>query len=316
MLSAAEDPTADAVIDELARRGTSVARMDTGDFPIHMSVSATNESARWDGRLWTSSTTMELADVASVYYRRPTFFRFPPGLSNGDALWASAEARMGVGGVLMSMTNALWVNHPVQIAGAEYKALQLCAAARAGLRVPCTVITNNHQAVMDFADGVGGPIICKALSSVLLADGDGLKITYTTPVDPSSIDPHRLAVTAHLFQEQIAKAFEVRVTMVGAAAFGVAIHADSERGRIDWRADYAALRYERIQVPEQVASAMGAYLGSFGLNYGAFDFVVTPDGEWVMLECNPSGQWLWLQEETGVPIAAALADLLADGMRQ
>ena len=33
-----------------------------------------------------------------------------------------------------------------------------------------------------------------------------------------------------------------------------------------------------------------------------------------MLECNPAGQWLWLQEETGVPIAAALADLLTEGM--
>jgi hypothetical protein len=49
-----------------------------------------------------------------------------------------------------------------------------------------------------------------------------------------------------------------------------------------------------------------------GLNYGAFDFVVTPNDEWVM-ECNPAGQWLWLEHETGVPIAAALADLLTEG---
>jgi len=49
--------------------------------------------------------------------------------------------------------------------------------------------------------------------------------------------------------------------------------------------------------------------------YGAFDFVVTPDGEWIMLECNPAGQWLWLQE-TGVPIAATLADVLVEGLRQ
>jgi hypothetical protein len=44
-----------------------------------------------------------------------------------------------------------------------------------------------------------------------------------------------------------------------------------------------------------------------------FDFVVT-GRKWVMLECDPAGQWLWLQEETGVPIAAALADLLTEGM--
>lgn len=28
------------------------------------------------------------------------------------------------------------------------------------------------------------------------------------------------------------------------------------------------------------------------------------------LECNPSGQWYWLEPETGLPMCAALADLL------
>jgi glutathione synthase/RimK-type ligase-like ATP-grasp enzyme len=54
-------------------------------------------------------------------------------------------------------------------------------------------------------------------------------------------------------------------------------------------------------------------MDGLGLNYGAFDFVVTPDGDWVMLECNPAGQWLWLERETGIPIAAALAEFLTEG---
>ncbi len=48
-------------------------------------------------------------------------------------------------------------------------------------------------------------------------------------------------------------------------------------------------------------------------NFGAFDFVVQPDGTWRVLECNPAGQWLWLEYQAGLPIAAALADLLAKG---
>lgn len=83
-----------------------------------------------------------------------------------------------------------------------------------------------------------------------------------------------------------------------------------ELGRTDWRADYAALTYEVIDVPDLVREAMIRYLDAFGLAFGAFDFVATPDGEWVVLECNPAGQWLWLADETGLPIAAALADLL------
>jgi len=30
----------------------------------------------------------------------------------------------------------------------------------------------------------------------------------------------------------------------------------------------------------------------------------------MFVECNPNGQWAWLEEATGVPIAAAITDLL------
>jgi hypothetical protein len=38
--------------------------------------------------------------------------------------------------------------------------------------------------------------------------------------------------------------------------------------------------------------------------------ILTPDGEFVFLELNPNGQWLWLEEELGLPLVASMADLL------
>jgi D-alanine-D-alanine ligase-like ATP-grasp enzyme len=46
------------------------------------------------------------------------------------------------------------------------------------------------------------------------------------------------------------------------------------------------------------------------LRFAALDFIVTPDGEYVFLEANPNGQWAWIEHETGLPIAAAIADAL------
>ena len=43
--------------------------------------------------------------------------------------------------------------------------------------------------------------------------------------------------------------------------------------------------------------------------YGAFDFAITDDF-WYFLECNANGQFGWLEAETGLPITAAIADLL------
>ena len=79
---------------------------------------------------------------------------------------------------------------------------------------------------------------------------------------------------------------------------------------MDWRADYDALDYAVI---EPVTAGMLAFLATFGLCFGAFDFVVTPDQEWIMLECNPAGAYGWLEQALNLPITSSLADLLANG---
>lgn len=52
-------------------------------------------------------------------------------------------------------------------------------------------------------------------------------------------------------------------------------------------------------------------MAEFGLVYGALDFVITPSGEWVLLEINPTGQYGFVENATGAALTAQLADLLA-----
>ena len=47
-----------------------------------------------------------------------------------------------------------------------------------------------------------------------------------------------------------------------------------------------------------------------GLAYGAIDLVLTPDGRYVFLEINPNGQYLWIEQLTGLPISEAIAEWL------
>lgn len=47
-----------------------------------------------------------------------------------------------------------------------------------------------------------------------------------------------------------------------------------------------------------------------GLNYGCIDMIVTPNGEYVFLEINPSGQWYFVQMKTNMDIASAIVDLI------
>jgi hypothetical protein len=59
-----------------------------------------------------------------------------------------------------------------------------------------------------------------------------------------------------------------------------------------------------------VRAGVRRFMHEFGLSFGAFDFSVDVAGQWWFLECNPAGQWGWLAEETGLPIADAIADEL------
>lgn len=233
----------------------------------------------------------------------------PRGLGDhtGSA-YAVSEARYGVGGLLACL-DAVWLNEPGRIARAEYKPLGLTVAARCGLAVPRTLITNDHAELVEFAKTIDRPLVYKTLSSIALEQDGQVRLTYTTRVEVSNIDPEQLAVTAHLFQERVDKIRDVRVVMVGGQVFAFAIDAASEAGRLDWRSDYGALRYTMTEVPVGVVAGMRRYLEAFGLVFGVFDAGITHDG-WVIYECNPNGQWLWLAEATGAPVAAAFAQAL------
>lgn len=55
------------------------------------------------------------------------------------------------------------------------------------------------------------------------------------------------------------------------------------------------------------------HLAALDLQYGAFDFAITSDEKYIFLECNPGGQFGWIEANTTLPITRAIADLLEKG---
>jgi len=51
----------------------------------------------------------------------------------------------------------------------------------------------------------------------------------------------------------------------------------------------------------------------FDLQFSALDVLITPDGEYVFLELNSSGQWGWIENHTRLPLTETLVNLLAAG---
>ncbi|WP_131786314.1 ATP-grasp ribosomal peptide maturase [Protofrankia symbiont of Coriaria ruscifolia] len=308
VVTAPNDATADLVVDALEKRSVAVFRFDIAEFPQSLEIGVSLEE-RWRGYLQRGAHAVDLGQVGGIYYRRPGPFALPETLTAAERRFAAAEARYGFGGVLISLPGP-WVNHPSRISLAEYKPLQLQTAARSGLRTPRTLISNSAVHTAKFAASLDGPMVYKPLSTGVVAEDGQVRLIYTTVVDSAALDAGPVASTAHLFQEWIPKAHDVRLTAVGNRCFSVAIHADSSAAHTDWRADYDSLTYQAIDTPTDVEGGVRRYLDQFGLLFGAFDFTVSPTGDWYFLECNPNGQWDWLAEITGLPVAGAIADAL------
>lgn len=312
------DRTADCVIEGLVERAVPVVRLDLSWFPQQLTLNAEFCDGRWRGRLHTDHRTVELEEIRSVYVRTPSSFRMPEGMTAVERDYAKREAKLGVGGVLLGLPEVLWVNRPDLAATAAYKPVQLATAARCGLSVPRTLITNSPDAVTRFTAGSVDGVVLKPLSTNLIWEDHTYKMGWTRRLSPQDLgDLRGIEVTAHQFQDWAPKRFECRAVVVGEEIFAVAIHAGSEASYIDWRSDFPALTYEVMELPEAVTKGLLMFMAELGLVYGAFDLVIGSDDHdeeavW-LLECNPGGQYGFLEATAGVPITNSLVELLTCG---
>jgi glutathione synthase/RimK-type ligase-like ATP-grasp enzyme len=115
-----------------------------------------------------------------------------------------------------------------------------------------------------------------------------------------------------VFQEQISKQQELRVIYVNGQVFVGALNASVyEDSTVDWRAPGMEVgAWQNHQLPEELIRRLQTFMGELGLLFGAFDFILTPSGDYVFLEVNPGGEWGMLERDLDLPISQAIADTL------
>ncbi|MFI9329457.1 ATP-grasp ribosomal peptide maturase [Kitasatospora sp. NPDC052868] len=310
VLTSPYDATADLVLRVLAEHRVPVVRLDPGaDLPAGASLTATFRTGVQRGTLRTSSRELDITRVRSVWVRRPSPYTGPPDQDDQNRRFAAEQSFWGAGGILATLPGAHYVNHPWNNRAAEYKPAQLATAQRCGFLLPNTLITNDPVEAREFATSQHGRVVYKPLwNSPYRVDGRPHSV-WVREVSGSEITD-AVSLCPHLFQAKVDKAYDVRVTAVGERLFGVRIDSPD----IDWRVRQDLMTCTPIEVPERVARVVAAYLGELRLTFGAFDFAVTPSGDWCFLECNPNGQWAWKPADIAEAIACALADQLRKGL--
>ena len=305
------EPTADCLLGELRRRNIPCLRWNLDRFPLGSNLTYRFGAGRPSGAISSDGRTVDLESIGSVWCRgfRPS--GFPDDLDEEDGKFVQDEAQRALD-ALLAILQVRWINHPQCHARANAKAAQLAAAHHVGLEIPPTVMTNDPQEARRFIAAAAGATIYKANSQSLnLEPGKALYTGLLTDKELGTLD--LIQITPGIFQALVPKAYEVRATVVGARIFAGRINSQaSTETMIDWRRRPFDIEKEPIVLPPDIEAKIHALMRWFGLIYGAFDFIVTPEGRHVFLEVNPAGQYLWVEATTKLPITAAIADELVE----
>jgi glutathione synthase/RimK-type ligase-like ATP-grasp enzyme len=242
-----------------------------------------------------------------MWWRRPQPYEVSSEIGSAqDRFFAAGECDAAVTG-MWACLDATWVNSPDRDVIAGRKPYQLKLATEQGWRIPRTCITNDPATAREFAAAErrrGCGVIYKPFGGTpqtwretrLLGDAD-----------EAQLDLVRLAPV--IFQEAIPGGVDIRVTIVGERIFAAEIRPTGDAAAFDFRIEPDAPIVEH-RLPEHVEARLRMLMGRLGLLYGAVDLRLAPNGDYVFLEVNPAGQWLFIEVVTGQPISAALAALL------
>jgi glutathione synthase/RimK-type ligase-like ATP-grasp enzyme len=201
----------------------------------------------------------------------------------------------------MIAPNAFWANSKEASMRTNCKLSQLKVAKKLGFNVPETLISTDPVAIKAFIQKhPSGEVIYKPLFPVMWVESDVMRLTYTKPIYLGDLPSNEiLRLTPGIYQKRIEKAFELRVTCMGHSAFATKIYSQAhESGKEDWRSAPAhEMKMEPYPFPPELAAKCFALMLKFGVVFGCFDFIVTPEGEYVFLEINEQGQFLWQEEQ-------------------
>jgi glutathione synthase/RimK-type ligase-like ATP-grasp enzyme len=310
VISHGNDVHATSVIDLLRRAGDEVLLFDLATLPNRASLTVDyGDCASGYPRLLLRSEEGEERDLSratGVWWRRPQTADLSDVTNPDIYAFTAGEWHEATSG-LWQLMKAPWMNPPARDDVAGRKLLQLQIARELGLSIPRTLVTSDPHKAAAFLDRApSAHTVFKTFSCthqvwretrlVGSAERDALEAVRVAPV---------------IFQEYIPAGVDLRITIVGKRVFSAAIHSASTDYPVDFRMSIGQAHVEPTMLPEPVEGRLIQLMARLEIVYGAFDLRVTPDGEYVFLEVNTAGEFLFVEDRTGLPITAAVAGWLS-----
>ena len=316
-----EDTHPTPVIRLLNERNIPIFRLNTEALLTDYRFCWQSNTTNTDFRIENIQTGLEVrsSDITAVWERRPEAPAALPVQNSPEISKHNLSEALGFLRFLRYYIKDIFsIGSIANDRIASSKMLQLEIAREVGFRTPDSCFSNRKDDILKFASQHEN-LVLKSIENdnVWDEENDREYVFYARKISSSSladVPEEAFSQTVSFVQNYIEKLFELRITVVMNRFFACKIDSqtlDEDKGKIDWRQGYDyGLKHEIYDLPQHIKEQCSMFLQRLGLHFGCFDFVVTPTGEYVFLECNPNGQWLWIEQETGMKISEAIADVL------
>lgn len=305
VVSYEDDEHTSGVVERLAARGREVLQLDLADFPSRRALALQwgEDAPRF--LVGHGGERVDLAPARAVWWRRVSHFHIDPAVRGGEyTAFAQSETAQAVHGMLDSL-DCPWMNPREADSMAHNKPYQWSVAQRLGLRLPRTLVTSDAEAARAF---IGRMRPARVVFKAFLAAIQQWRETRLVEAE----DLERLELVRYapvIFQEYIA-GVDLRITMIGDRIFAAEIDVRNTSYEVDMRMTVGEGSVRAVELPEPLQAQLRALQRRLGLRYGAIDMRRSENGVYYFLEVNPAGQWLFVEQRTGLPISEALADYL------
>lgn len=303
------------VSEEIKKKGGIAVRFNTDTFPGESKLVLHNNNGKWKNILQTIDGEFLIDKFESIWYRRLRIAENLKAKVEKKFLGPSVEESRRTFFGMLNCLDIFHMDNFHKIRKSEVKQLQLKFAEQQGLKIPKTLITNNPDEVREFYKSCKNGIISKMQSSFAIYENDEENVVFTNELkkdDLKNLDD--LIYCPMQFQEKIEKKLELRVTVIGDKVFAASIDSQiSEKSKIDWRKQGIEMvnDWKPYILPEEIEIKLLKMMDFYKINYGAADFIITPEDEYYFLEINPTGEFFWLEKSSPYfPLSSSIADVL------
>jgi len=296
ILAAQDDEHALHMHRHLRTRGEEVELLDSRWFPAQMKLGFDPHRRRGTISL-PGRGELDWRQIGSVYWRS-----FPGAgrvsLADVDqAFIAENDARSLLETFLIELP-ARWVNGWDAFRLHQTKGACLARVAALGAHVPRTLLTNDPSQVTRFA-AEHERVIFKPVQG-----GDQTRPLTSRHLTPENLDHLRFAPVT--LQEEV-PGTNIRVFVAGKRVMACEVATE----HLDYREDPQP-RLAAHVLPAEIESLSLRIAGELSLLWTGMDFRLTPSGQYVFLEANPSPMFIGFETQTGLRLTEALAELLLE----